>query len=431
MYHRLIEQRGEDAARSYAAANQQAIEAIEDLVRETGADCDFRRASAFVYATGPDQIEQIEREYEAALRLGLPAVLSTDIGLPFDVDAAIEFTGQAHFHPVRYCEGLAAWLTECGGRIYESTRISRLTESGDHVEVASADGSVTSGHAVVATLLPFLDRGGYFAKTRPWRAYGVAARLAESPPSGMYISAGQPVRSVRPWIEGGRPGIIVVGESHETGDESATPGRWGELERWAGEHFDVRSFEYRWSAQDYETADGMPYVGRSSLTKRTMIATGFCRWGLTNGTAAARMLADAIQGVDNPHRGAFDAARIGNVSAVKKLVLDNLQVAGHLVGDRVGRLARPPIAELLPGEGQLMDFEGETVAAYRAPSGEIHAVSPTCTHLGCTVHWNPAETSWDCPCHGSRFDIDGSVLAGPATTPLEQKVIGAPASAPP
>jgi glycine/D-amino acid oxidase-like deaminating enzyme/nitrite reductase/ring-hydroxylating ferredoxin subunit len=427
IYHQLIETRGEEVARAYATANQEAIETVEDLVRETGAGCDFQRASAFVYAIGADQASQVEREYEAARRLGLPASLDTDPGLPFAVDAALEFTGQAYFHPVRYCEALAAWFTECGGLIFESTRITGLEETDESVEVSCAGGSVTADNAVVATLLPFIDRGGYFAKTKPWRAYGVAARLRATPPAGMYISAGTPVRSVRPWIDRGKPGIVVVGESHVTGDESATPGRWGDLERWARDNFDVESFEYRWSSQDYDTADGVPYVGRSPLTTRTMVATGFRKWGLTNGTAAARMLADSILGIQSPHLDVFDASRIGNASAVKKLVLDNLEVAGHLVGDRVGRMALPPLADLLPGEGRLTEYRGESVAAYREPSGEIHAVSPTCTHLGCTVHWNSAETSWDCPCHGSRFDIDGSVLTGPATAPLTEIRIESPA----
>lgn len=304
--------------------------------------------------------------------------------------------------------------------MYEGTRAHGLEESESAVEVTSERGSVTAEHAIIATLLPFVDRGGFFAKTRPSRAYGVAARLASPPPPGMYISSSSPVRSLRPWPEGGETGVIVVGENHATGDASADPGRWGELERWANDDFEVNSFEYRWSAQDYGTVDGIPYVGRSPLTERTMVATGFAKWGLSNGTAAAAMLADLVIGNQNPFVEAFSAGRIGDLEAVSKLVKDNVEMAAGLVADRVGRLVVPSVEDLQRGEGRIVDVNGRTAAAYRDPSGAVHMVSPTCTHLGCGVRWNDAENSWDCPCHGSRFDIHGHVLAGPATEPLDQ-----------
>lgn len=424
IYANLIERHGEDVARSYAQANQQAVELIESLVQDTGAQCDFTPASALVYALDAGQMADLDAEHQAASELGLPsALIDAPPDLPFEIAGALQFTDQAHLHPVRYCDALARELVSLGGRVHEETRIVALDEDEDRVEVSGASGaSVTARHAVIATLLPFIDRGGFFAKTRPSRAYGVAARLGSPPPAGMYISAGSPVRSFRPWPDGGDGGIIFVGETHETGDEEkATPGRWGELERWAREHFDVDGFDYRWSAQDYSTADGLPYVGRSPLTERTLVATGFHKWGLTNGTAAARMMADLVLGAPNRFVESFDAGRIGDADAVKKMISDNAKVAALFVGDRVDRLALPPLADLEPGEGGLVRVDGSgTVAAYRTPSGEIQAVSPTCTHLGCTVHWNDAENSWDCQCHGSRFGRDGQVLSGPATEPLEK-----------
>lgn len=423
IYGDLIERHGEDVARSYADANQQAVDLIGSLVGETAAQCAYTPASALVFARDLDQMGGLEAEHEAASKLGLPSrLIEAPADLPFQIAGALEFTQQAHFHPVRYCDALARELVSLGGRIHEQTRIVALHEHDDRVEVSERSGaSVTAGHAVIATLLPFIDRGGFFAKTRPGRAYGVAARLGSPPPAGMYIGAGPPVRSFRPWPDGGDTGIIFVGESHETGDEEqATPGRWGELEKWAREHFDVDTFDYRWSAQDYSTADGLPYVGRSPLTDRTVVATGFHKWGLSNGTAAARIMADLVLGAPNPFAESFDAGRIGDTGAVRKMIADNAKVAGLFVGDRVGRLSPLPLADLKPGQGALADADQwGVVAAYRAPSGEIQAVSPTCTHLGCTVHWNDAEDSWDCRCHGSRFGRDGQVLSGPATEPLE------------
>jgi Rieske Fe-S protein len=192
------------------------------------------------------------------------------------------------------------------------------------------------------------------------------------------------------------------------------------LERWANENFEVETFEFRWSAQDYATADGMPYVGRSPLTDHTYVATGFAKWGLTNGTVAAEIISDLVAGEENPFAETFSASRIGDVKAVTKLVKANSSVAVGLVKDRLGRLSLRDSSTLEPGQADIVSLDGQTAAAYRDPSGTLHAVSPNCSHLGCGIGWNDAEKSWDCPCHGSRFGIDGSVLTGPATKPLDQ-----------
>ncbi len=209
-----------------------------------------------------------------------------------------------------------------------------------------------------------------------------------------------------------------MGENHPVASTKARPGRWGELERWAREHFDIASFDYRWSAQDFETMDLMPFVGPAPLMKRTFLATGFRKWGLTNATAAAHIIADLIAGRDDDWADTFEPQRIGDLAAVTQTSLLNLYVGTRFIGDRLLRLMARPPERLARGEGRLIRVEGRTVAAYRDPSGQLHALSPTCTHLGCTIAWNDAEDSWDCPCHGSRFGIDGEVLNGPATDPL-------------
>ncbi|MGH8957466.1 MAG: FAD-dependent oxidoreductase [Acidimicrobiia bacterium] len=426
IYQKLVRQHGAEVAQMYAMANQEAIDLVEGLVADTSAECGFTRASAFVYAIEEDDLSALAQEHEAAARLGLPSRLAVPADVPFDVAGALEFTDQAYLHPIRYCDALARQLVRLGGRLFEGTRIRRFKEDRGGVEVAGETGAVAAPTAIIATLLPFVDRSGFFARARPSRSYGVAARLKTAPPAGMYISSGSPVRSFRPWPEGGKTGIIVVGESHATGDKAATPGRWGELERWAREHFDVESFEYRWSAQDYLTVDGIPYVGRSPLTRHAYVATGFRKWGLSNGTAAARILSDLILERENPYAAAFAPGRLGGPTGIGKLVRDNLQVGWDFAGDFVARFSVPPLSELAPGEGGLVDVDGKTVAAYRHPSGEVKMVSATCTHLGCTVHWNDAEDTWDCPCHGSRFDIEGAVLNGPATAPLRRIEIDQP-----
>ncbi|HEY9562143.1 MAG TPA: FAD-dependent oxidoreductase [Nocardioides sp.] len=418
-YAGLIDKHGEGKARQYAEANQQAIDTVERLAAETSADCQFERAPAFVYTQVADDREKLEAEHHAAVRLGLPATLTSDIDLPFAIELALRFDDQAHFHPARYTAALARTLAANGAQIFEHTRATDVDERLDHATVRTPSGDVRAGHVVLATLLPFVDLGGFFAKASPTRAYGIAARLRSGAPSGMHINSGSPSWSTRPWIDGHNPGLIVVGENHPTGHGDTGPGKWGELERWTREHFDVESFEYRWSAQDYTTVDDVPYVGRSPRMSRTLVATGFKKWGLTNGTAAAQILADLVAGRDNPWAEVFDATRIGDADTVKKLVEENVHVGKRFVKDRVARLRADTVAHLAPGDGGMVEIDGDTVGAYRDATGAVHAVSITCTHMGCTLHWNGAETSWDCPCHGSRFATDGGVLNGPAVEPLD------------
>ncbi|HSL59748.1 MAG TPA: FAD-dependent oxidoreductase [Acidimicrobiales bacterium] len=419
-YHDLIEHRGEDIARGYADANQQAIELVAALAELTEADCDLIRAPAYVYAERPEERAAIEAEHAAAVRLGLPAHLIDDIDLPVPVEVALRFDHQAHVHATRYTEALARAIVAGGGTVVERTRALGVEEHHDHAVVVTEHGRVRAEQVVVATLLPFVDRGGFFAKSRPKRAYGIALRLRGPAPEGMHINVGSPTRSTRPWTDDGRPGMVVVGETLPTGEGEHSPARWGALERWAGEHLDVESFAYRWSAQDYTTPDQVPYVGRSPRMSRTFVATGMRKWGLTNGTAAAEVLTALVRGREHRWQEVFDATRIGDIESITELAADNIHVARRFVADHIGRLRADAVGDLEPGEGAVVDADGDTVGAYRDPSGAVHAVSLTCTHLGCTVAFNSAERSWDCPCHGSRFATDGSVLEGPAVHPLDR-----------
>ena len=415
-YTELTSKHGVDKARMYAEANQQAIDVVEAMAEKVDRDCGFVRTPAYVYTTSPDRVQDLRDEFAAAAHVGLPAHLTTEIDLPFDVEQALRFDDQARIVVGPYIMGLADLFEKAGGRVFENTRAVDLDEKLDRVVVTTHRGSVSAERAVIATLIPVFDRGGYFGRMKPTRAYGVAARLSSGGLDAVHINVETPTRSTRPW---GTDGIVVVGEGHPTGTDEATPARWGELERWAREYFDVASFEYRWSAQDYTSLDGLPYVGRAGLSRRVYVATGFRKWGLSNGTAGAQILTDLFMDRDNPWLEAFDASRLSDLASVDKVAQYSGNVAKHFVGDRIARLKAPDIETLACGEGKIVRSESGAVAAYRDPAGELHCVSATCTHLGCTVQFNAADTSWDCPCHGSRFDLDGSVLAGPAVDALD------------
>ncbi|OIJ24632.1 FAD-dependent oxidoreductase [Nocardioides luteus] len=419
IYADLVDRHGDDGARRYADAQRAGVEQVADLAAELRIECDLTRAPALTYTRLPEQRSQIEDEVKAAARLGLPARVADRTDLPFDVEAGVVFDDQIHFHPGRYLAGLAAAFTAAGGPIFEGTRVTSIDEQRDRtVELTTPTGKVVAHQVVVATLLPPGLLGGYFARTRPSRSYGLAVRLHGAAPTSMAISIDTPSRSTRPWLDPGPNGLIVVGNGHETGAESDTEAMYADLEAWTRATFDVEAVDYRWSSQDYLTPDRVPYVGHSPTSEQVLVATGFQKWGLSSGTAAAMMLADLLAGNDNPWLPTFDAGRIGGVRTVGRLIKDNLKVGQELVAGRRHDPDARPAAELRPGEGGLVDIGGHTVGGYRDSAGALHTVSPRCSHLGCPLHWNPAETSWDCTCHGSRFSPDGSVLDGPAVRPL-------------
>lgn len=417
MYHGLIERHGMEAAQNYAEANQWAVGFISDVAMQIGPEAEFRRAPAFVYTRESDSRHLLEAEHAAATSLGLPSELTDESELSFGFEMAIRFSDQAHIHPGRYSAGLARMVHTEGGTIFEGTKALAVKEDDSGAIVRTDRGDVMTREVVVATLLPIVDRGGFFAKSRPVRGYGIAARLNEPPPEGMYLSLDSPTRSLRPW---GERGLIVVGEGHPTGSADATPRRWGDLEQWTRDHFDVAEFDYRWSAQDYVPIDGLPYVGRSPRSRHVSVATGFNKWGLTNGTAAGRMLADSITGEPNPWSSTFAAARFPDRRGLANAVIDNTKVGIEFVSGHAARFRAPHIRELEEGQGGMVEVGDATVGAYRDPAGDLHVVSLTCTHLACTVQWNDAENTWDCPCHGSRFSPNGDVLEGPATRPLKR-----------
>ncbi|CAN5182973.1 FAD-dependent oxidoreductase [soil metagenome] len=417
-YAELVATHGHDKAQQYAQANQAAVERIASLVEELDIDCQFERRPALTYTTDPARRADVAAEVEAATSLGLPATYVETTDLPYEIEAAVCLENQGQFHPRRYCLALASAITGEGSHVFEGTRALDIDEAGQSPVVHTDGGDVVAADVVVATLLPFVDFGGFFAKAHPVSSYALAVTVDGDLPEGMYLGADTPTRSVRSVpLDGGRC-LILGGESHKVGQGGDTEQYFASLESWARSAFAVRSIDWRWSAHDYVPVDSVPYVGRSPRTQRVHVATGFKKWGMSNGTAAAMILSDTLLGRENPWSEVFDATRVDASGSVKEFVKENVDVGKRFVKDHVERLSSPSADSLAPGEGGLVDVDGDQVAAYRHPDGTLQAVSAICTHLGCVVQWNPAETTWDCPCHGSRFACDGKVLYGPATADL-------------
>ncbi|HEX5617578.1 MAG TPA: FAD-dependent oxidoreductase [Solirubrobacteraceae bacterium] len=419
--HGLIyESLGRGTARAYAAAMESAKERIAELAGE-GIDCGFRRRAAYVYGSEESHRVKLAREADAARQAGLPATFVEEAPLPFQTHGAVRFDNQAEFDPRAYVAGLAGLLIDAGGEVFERTRAHQVHE-GAPCRVETERGTLLADDVVVATLMPFLDRGGFFARAHGQRSYIVTARIAEAPPDGMFISAGSPTRSLRAHPFGDSELLLVGGEGHHVGSTAAQPERYEKLIEFARRHWDVRSIEHAFSSQDFMSDDHVPYAGRLHVgSKHVYVATGLNKWGITAGTAAAGVIADAVLGRENEWSGLFSSTRIRPLQEAPRFVLENARVGFRFVAERVKQRGTRPIAELAPGEGAIVSAGGEKVAGFRDADGTLHAVSSRCTHLGCQVVWNAAESTWDCPCHASRFDVDGSVLNGPAVDPLERR----------
>ncbi len=425
LYSKIEKTRGLDAAAAYAEANVAGFETILELARTLEIDCMLEHGHPHVvYAEEPEKAEEIEREAEIASRLGLPAGLSQDVPLPFEVAAAVRFESQAHFHPGRYLAGLAEAFVPEGGTVIEGAWARAVEDDGNVCHVETSAGRLSAPYVVVATQYPFVNRGGQFAWMKPTRSYGIAGVLPDGVRAGMTINAGSPTHSTRTARLSGEELLIVVGEGHEVGHVSETAERWERLRDWARERFGVSDFRYHWSAQEISALDHVPFVGfLSPADERVLSAMAFAGWGMTNGTAAAIMMRDLITGQDNPWAKTFDARRAEKTLPGKEFVKHNVHVGKKWLKDRVGGAPEGSPLELQPGEAAILEADGEQTAAYRDEQGELHAVSAVCTHMKCTVQWNAGEKSWDCPCHGSRFDYDGNVLHAPASTPLGKRDI--------
>jgi glycine/D-amino acid oxidase-like deaminating enzyme/nitrite reductase/ring-hydroxylating ferredoxin subunit len=417
-YAKLMSDFGENTARAYGEANQAGLERIARFVEELHIDCDFRRKANYTYTESAVERGRIEDEVAAATRLGLPVSYTDTTDLPYPIAAAVRFADQAEFHPRKYLTALVDRIPRDGSHVFERTRV-RDVDDGRPCVVRTRRARIEAEQVVIATHMPILDRGLYFARMHPERSYVVTALVRGSLPAGMYLSTERPAHSIRTHPYDSGELLLIGGESHKTG-QSESSERYRELASWAESRFDVERFEHRWATQDNMPVDGMPFVGRLwPLSGRLYTATGFKKWGLANGTAAAMMLRDLVLGRPSRWAPAFDPNRLTLRASAKDFVKENSDVAFHFFADRVrGRSAR---AALEPGEGRVVRDGLGQAAVYKDEHGRVHSVSARCTHLGCIVSWNSAEKTWDCPCHGSRFSYDGEVVQGPAVEPLERQ----------
>jgi glycine/D-amino acid oxidase-like deaminating enzyme/nitrite reductase/ring-hydroxylating ferredoxin subunit len=421
IYDELTRTFGEDTARLYGDANQAGLAEIRRLAGEYPIDCELEAAAAYTFAAVEEDVEAIEQEVEAALTLGLPVSHVEEPPLPFQTFGAVRFDDQAQFHPCKYLLGLVEQFQEAGGLVYEQSRIVEINTGNPSRLRTEAGQVITATDVIVATHAPILDMKFLPERAKASRGYAMAIEAGEYVPEGMFISASSPSHSVRRAPLNGRDVLIVSGEGHPVGEPGKDGARahWQHLEGWATDQLGAGAVLYRWSTQDYYSLDRLPFIGALNQRSRVFTATGFGGWGMTGGTAAAMLLRDLVDEIDNEWADVYNPGRF-KLKAVPALASKGAHDTRSLIADRLGG-SGDSLGELDPSNGQIIEMDGEQLAVSRDGDGSLHVVSAVCTHLGCIVSWNDAEHSWDCPCHGSRFAATGDVLQGPATVPLADK----------
>ncbi len=419
---------GAASARLVADSHARAIDLVESIAaamaREDGIDCAFERLDGYLYSLVGNGVRELEKQYQSAARAGVAVELLPGVpGLPFDTGPAVRYANQGQFHPLKYLGGLARAIERQGGRIFGGTHAHRVRGDQEQQTVSTDHGEIRARHVVLATHTPFNDRVVMHTKQAGYRTYVVGMRVARGAlPRILLWDTGDPYYYVRLESPAGADHdiLIVGGADHKTGQDDHPEHRYDEIERWTREHFPMaQAVAYRWSGEVMEPSDGLAYLGRNPMDDDNVyVITGDSGNGMTHCTIGAMLVSDLVARRDNPWEALYDPSRKpvhGLADFASEQARTLARYGEWLTGGDVDS-----VNEIAAGEGAVLRDGLRKIAVYRDAQGGLHAVSAKCTHLGCAVHWNSAERSWDCPCHASRFDIEGNVLHGPAPEPLEK-----------
>ena len=402
IYSKLITEFGEEKARQYAKANELAIKKYKEIIEDKRIECDFEEKPAYVYSL--NEVDVLKEEAKVAKNLGIDAEFVDEANLPFKIKGALKFNNQAQFNPLKFLRGISNELV-----IYENTRALEIKEN----LVVTSGGNITANNIVVATHYPIMNAPGYyFMKMHQERSY-VLALENTSEIDGMYIDLNKEGYSFRTYNNL----LLLGGISHRTG-ENEEGGSYDELRKVAKKLYPKAKEKYYWSAQDCMTIDGIPYIGRySSETPNIYVATGFNKWGMTSSMVSAMIISDMILEKENDFSEIFSPRRFDLSLSINNIANDLIETAKNFIAQKVS-IPSSEIDHIKNGHGGIIEYNGEKVGVYKDKEGKEFFVSTKCTHLGCQLSWNADELTWDCPCHGSRFDYKGRLIGSPATKDL-------------
>jgi len=426
---------GEECARITAESHTAAIDCAERIIRERNIDCDFERVDGYLFLPPGGSVKELMEELEAIHRVGLSGVQQVQLVPHTNIssEAVLRFPQQAQFHPLRFLNGVCAALIDSGGKVFTGTRVVSV-EDGDRVTIKTQDGhTITAQSAVVATNCPINDRVVIHSKQAPYATYAICMRVTHPVEHALFWDTAQtaedekqeigpvPYHYVRFARDVQGDVLIVGGEDHKTGQAEDCAERFVKLEKWARERFPfVGEITDRWSGQVMEPMDGVAYIGCNPGDKHVFVVTGDSGNGITHGLIAGMLIVDLIAGRENPWAKLYDPSRKTlKPRALADYVAENANVAAQF-RDYVTPGSVKWVDEINPGQGAVLRHGLKKVAAFRDANGDLHAFSAVCPHLGCVVRWDSCEKTWDCPCHGSRFDALGRVVNGPAISDLER-----------
>ena len=418
-YHQVEQDFGEEGARLVARATSQSLELYRNNIEQYAIDCGYEVKDGYLYAQDEKQAEQLEKIYDASKAAGVDVAWSDRLPVPVEFQKALVYHDQAQVHATRYVYGIAKAFEEAGGVILQNCMVKDFTGD-DVLDVDTSQGMIRARKLIWATHIPPGVNLLHF-RCAPYRSYAMAVTLKnDAYPDGLAYDMYDPYHYHRTQDVDGKKYLVVGGEDHKTAHEENTDSCFRHLEAYIRKYYDVDQVAFSWSSQFFEPADGLAYIGHlPGNPSNVLVATGLGGNGMTYSHIAAILLTDLITKGESEFEKLFSPGRIKPVAGFANFVKENIDVVKEFIGKRLDIQKIESTGELAAGEGRVVKYEGKSLALYKDEEGKMHAVSTVCPHAKCSVGWNSAEKSWDCPCHGSRFGIDGEVLTGPARQGLE------------
>lgn len=411
IYSRLIKEQSLEAAKLYAQSQQEAAEFITKTVRDEKIECDFMGNSSLIYAENEEEATTVENENDAAVKVGIMSNFCSNPAFPKNAVASVAFPNQAVFHPIKYVSALSQKATEKSVKIYCSTKAVAVKDD-NKIRVETDNGvTITCKNLIMATQYPIYDGlGFYFSRLYPQRGYAVAATPSGTCPDDSFKNSGSPTRSIRKTYNGNEAVAIGQGDTHYTGRRENMHECFENITSFINDEVGVDKILARWSAQDYETPDGIPFIGRIGKNSHIYVAAGFAKWGMTNGTLAAMIITDIITAGGNRFEELYSPLR-KILPGAGKMASEVTSAVGELVKSKIEK--NDGLDDIKPGEGRVITYKGKKAGLYLDEDGIATIVDITCSHMKTTLNFNSAETTWDCPAHGGRYSIDGRLLEGP------------------
>jgi glycine/D-amino acid oxidase-like deaminating enzyme/nitrite reductase/ring-hydroxylating ferredoxin subunit len=417
-YNEIGKNFGEETAHLVCTSAKEALDLIQKNIKDNRINCGFSEQPGYLFSQDKKQSKELEDIFEASKKAGCDVVYSYSIPVPVEFDEALIFNSQAQFHPSEYLYALAKLFEDSGGTLVQGCRITGVKEN-EPLEIESERGKIYARYLIYATHIPPGVNLLHF-QCAPYRSYTMAVKLKDNNyPDGLAYDMYDPYHYYRTQKIDNETYLIAGGEDHKTAHEENTQACFTKLESYLRKYFAIDEIHFR--SQYFQPADGLPYIGHlPGNPSNVFVATGFGGNGMTYSHVAAKVLTDKIVTGKSVYEKLYDPGRIKPVAGFTDFVKEAADVAAKLIGKWFSSSKIDELSDIARGEAKVVKYESHLIALFKDENGNLHAVNPACTHINCQVAWNNAEQSWDCPCHGSRFDSDGEVLTGPARKNLEK-----------